>query len=213
MAKTGSAAGTAATRRAGRRKTEVLEAACRVIAERGADAARFIDVAEASGVPVSTLQYYFGNREDLVIAAFRHASQGELAMLRAGLEELIDPWERLRYVVDVGLVGYGGAAPEDGRMWIESWHFAIRDNDMRADVHQDYAAWREMVADIVRAGVASGHFTVTVPPEQIAAATIALVDGLGIPLEVGDPAVSHEFALETALTVLSGMLGRNRAEA
>ena len=44
-------------RRAGRRKIAVLEAACRVIADRGADATRFADVAAESGVPVSTLQY------------------------------------------------------------------------------------------------------------------------------------------------------------
>src|SRR5947209_2417018 len=58
-------------RRAGRRKTAVLEAACRVIADRGADATRFADVAAESGVPVSTLQYYFGSREDLLVAALR----------------------------------------------------------------------------------------------------------------------------------------------
>ena len=69
--------------RAGRRKLPVLEAACRVIAERGAEATRFTDVAAASGVPVSTLQYYFGSREDLLVAAFRHASANELAALEA----------------------------------------------------------------------------------------------------------------------------------
>lgn len=70
------------TRRAGRRKVvEVLEAACRVIAERGADATWFADVAEESSVPISTLQYYFGPREDLLVAAFRHASSTEIAAL------------------------------------------------------------------------------------------------------------------------------------
>ena len=70
-------------RRAGRRKIAVLEAACRVIADRGADATRFADVAAESGVPVSTLQYYFGSREDLLVAAFRHASSAEIAALEA----------------------------------------------------------------------------------------------------------------------------------
>ncbi len=61
-------AGRGPGRRAGRRKIAVLEAACRVIADRGADATRFADVAAESGVPVSTLQYYFGSREDLLVA-------------------------------------------------------------------------------------------------------------------------------------------------
>jgi AcrR family transcriptional regulator len=198
--------GGAATRRAGRRKTEVLDAACRVISERGAEATRFVDVAEASGVPVSTLQYYFGNREDLVVAAFRHASHAELATIRAGLLEITDPWARLRYVLEEALAGFASPSPHDGRMWIESWRFAIRDDGMRADVHEDYAAWREIIVGIVRGGVASGHFTAALPLEQTAAATIALLDGLGIPLEVGDPAVPHEVALGTALAVLGCLL-------
>jgi len=69
----------------------VLEAACRVIADRGADATRFTDVAAESGVPVSTLQYYFGSREDLLVAAFRHASSAEIAALEAEIAAMDDP--------------------------------------------------------------------------------------------------------------------------
>jgi len=56
-----------------------------VIASRGAEATRFADVAAESGVPVSTLQYYFGSREDLLVAAFRHASGTEIARWRPSL--------------------------------------------------------------------------------------------------------------------------------
>src|SRR5712691_6318405 len=86
-------------RRAGRRKVAVLEAACRVIADRGADATRFADVAAESGVPVSTLQYYFGSREDLLVAAFRHASITEIAKLEAEVAGIADPWEQLERIL------------------------------------------------------------------------------------------------------------------
>ena len=98
-------------RRAGRRKTAVLEAACRVIADRGADATRFADVAAESGVPVSTLQYYFGSREDLLVAAFRHASGTEIAALEAEVAAMADPWEQLERIISPGAhrVPAGGA--------------------------------------------------------------------------------------------------------
>ena len=74
------ATGPRGPRRAGRRKVQVLEAAGRVIAERGADATRFADVAAESAVPVSTLQYYFGSREDSpgrrVPARLQHRDRG-----------------------------------------------------------------------------------------------------------------------------------------
>src|SRR2546430_3757968 len=114
-------------RRAGRRKIAVLEAACRVIAERGADATRFADVAAESGVPVSTLQYYFGSREDLLVAAFRHASSEEIAALEAELAAMGDPWQRLTRIVARAVAGYQADEARSGRLWIESWHFGIRD--------------------------------------------------------------------------------------
>jgi AcrR family transcriptional regulator len=48
-------------------------------------------VAAESGVPVSTLQYYFGSREDLLVAAFRHASSAEFAALDAEVADRYDP--------------------------------------------------------------------------------------------------------------------------
>jgi len=217
-------------RRAGRRKVAVLEAAGRVIAERGADATRFADVAAESGVPVSTLQYYFGSREDLLVAAFRHASGTEIAALEADLAGLDDPWEQLAHVVTSALRGYqadAGAAGAgakatgagagatragatgaagSGRLWIESWHFGIRDAEMRADALRDYGAWRELVADVVRRGTEAGTFAPRLSPEQIAVLTIALVDGVGIPLALDDPAITPDGAVADVLSALAGLL-------
>jgi AcrR family transcriptional regulator len=196
-------------RRAGRRKIAVLEAAGRVIAERGADATRFADVAAESGVPVSTLQYYFGSREDLLVAAFRHASGTEIAALEADLAGLDDPWQQLAHVVTSALHGYqagAAGAAGSGRLWIESWHFGIRDAEMRADALRDYGAWRGLVADVVRRGTEEGTFAPRLSPEQIAVLTIALVDGVGIPLALDDPAITPDGAVADVLTALAGLL-------
>jgi AcrR family transcriptional regulator len=221
-------------RRAGRRKIAVLEAAGRVIAERGADATRFADVAAESGVPVSTLQYYFGSREDLLVAAFRHASGTEIAALEADLAGLDDPWQQLGRIVTTALRGYqpgaagagaagagatratgtgpagsgatGADAAGSGRLWIESWHFGIRDAEMRADALRDYGAWRRLVADVVRRGTEAGRFAPRLSPEQIAVLTIALVDGVGIPLALDDPEITPDGAVADMLSALAGLL-------
>jgi AcrR family transcriptional regulator len=193
-------------RRAGRRKTEVLEAACRVIADRGADATRFADVAAMSGVPVSTLQYYFGSREDMLVAAFRQASGNEIAALEAAVAAMSDPWDRLERIVTTALTGYQPGAPEAGRLWIESWHFGIRDPEMRADTLADYAAWRRLVADSVRHGIEQGRFGTAHPPEMVARLAIALVDGMGIPLALADPDVTGPGAVQDVLAALRELL-------
>jgi len=201
----GRAAGRAG-RRAGRRKVAVLEAAGRVIAARGADATRFADVAAESGVPVSTLQYYFGSREDLLVAAFRHASGAEIAALEAEVAGLDDPWQRLIRVVSGAVAGYEAGAEGSGRLWIESWHFGIRDAEMRADAVRDYGAWRGLVAGVIRAGAASGRFAPRQSPEQLAVLTIAMVDGVGIPLALGDPSMTAEGATGEVLAALEQLV-------
>ncbi len=201
-----------AGRRAGQRKVAVLEAAGRVIAERGADATRFADVAAESGVPVSTLQYYFGSREDLLVAAFRHASGTEMATLEAELTALDDPWQRLTLIVSRAVTGYRTDEARAGRLRIESLHFGIRDAELRADAVRDYAAWRRLVADVVRSGSAAGRFAPRLSPERIALLTIALVDGVGIPLALGDPEMTVDGAAREVLSTLGELLHAYPAE-
>jgi AcrR family transcriptional regulator len=197
-------------RRAGRRKIAVLEAACRVIAERGADATRFADVAAESGVPVSTLQYYFGSREDLLVAAFRHASSAEIATLETEVAAISDPWEQLERIITRSLTGYQPDAPEGGRLWIESWHFGIRDAEMRADALRDNTAWRQLVADVVRRGIELGTFSGKYDPDKIAILTIAAADGMGIPLSLADPQITAASAAQDVMTALRDMLSPDR---
>jgi AcrR family transcriptional regulator len=197
-------------RRAGRRKIAVLEAACRVIAERGADATRFADVAAESGVPVSTLQYYFGSREDLLVAAFRHASSAEIAALETEVAAISDPWEQLERIITRSLTGYQADAPEGGRLWIESWHFGIRDAEMRADALRDNTAWRQLVADVVRRGIELDTFSGKYDPDKIAILTIAAADGMGIPLSLADPQITPASAAQDVMAALRDMLSPDR---
>ena len=202
----GTGSGRGPGRRAGRRKIAVLEAACRVIAERGADATRFADVAAESGVPVSTLQYYFGSREDLLVAAFRHASSAEIAALETDVAAIADPWEQLERIIATSLTGYEPGAPEGGRLWIESWHFGIRDAEMRADALRDNTAWRRLVAHVVRRGIELGAFGTAYDPDKVAVLTIAAADGLGIPLSLADPDITPAGAVQDVMAVLRALL-------
>jgi AcrR family transcriptional regulator len=193
-------------RRAGRRKTAVLEAACRVIAERGADATRFADVAAESGVPVSTLQYYFGSREDLLVAAFRHASSEEISALEAEIGAIDDPWDQLETILTRSLTGYEPQTPDAGRLWIESWHFGIRDPEMRADALRDNTAWRHLVAGVVRRGVERGTFSGRYDADKVAVLAVAAADGMGIPISLGDPDITAAGAVQDVMATLRELL-------
>jgi AcrR family transcriptional regulator len=191
-------------RRADTRRAEALVAAGRVIAERGAEATRFSDVSEASGIPVSTLQYYFGSREDLLAAAFRHASATEIAGLRQELDALSDPWEAIGLIVERAIEGYRPPAVEIGQLWVEAWCFARRDDEMRADVLKDYEAWRRLISGQIELGVAAGRFRPLASTDAAAGLVLALIDGIGMPLALGDPGIAA--GAQTLLAAVAALL-------
>ncbi|WP_436528069.1 TetR/AcrR family transcriptional regulator [Actinoplanes sp. HUAS TT8] len=185
-------------RRSAAKRVEVLAAAGEVVAARGADATRFTDVSAATGVGVSTLQYYFGTREDMLIAVFRHAVQREFELVDAALEPLTDPWERL-----LAIVGHLGN-DTTWRLWVESWRWASRDAEVRADVLNDYTRWRELIGENIAHGVQNGQFPQNADARQV----LALIDGLALPVVLGDPAIDRAAARNLLEDALGRLLGR-----
>ena len=199
------------TRRAGRGKPEILDAAAEVIAARGADATRFADVSEASGVPVGTLQYYFGNRDDLLHAAFRHIAGQEIEAMEDVLRVDADPWDQLRRLL-VAVIPEGDHAEGVWRTWVEYWRAGIRDEELREGANAMYRQWHSLVEQVLRAGIASGRLRNDIDPGTAAIQIAALVDGIAVPIVLGDETVSRARnpsrividAVERLLDVTSG---------
>jgi AcrR family transcriptional regulator len=187
-----------ARRRAGRKRADVLAAAGAVVAARGAEATRFADVTAATGVGVSTLQYYFGSREDMLIAVFRHVAQADFDAIEGRLAGKSDPWERL-VTIAAHLSGDTG-----WRVWVESWRWALRDPEVRADVLGDYARWHELIAAEIEAGRRAGRFGPSRSPLDTARQVLALIDGLALPVALGDPQIPGDLLTDA----LSRLLGK-----
>ncbi|GAA0509978.1 hypothetical protein Ade02nite_52970 [Paractinoplanes deccanensis] len=174
-------------RAAGGKRATLLDAACAIVADRGAEATRLADVTAATGAGTSTLQYYFGSREDLLLAVFQHAARKDFEAAVAVAAGIADPWHRL--VTIAQHLTRAGADDTPWRVSVESWRWALRDPELRDEVLADRARWRTLIATTIEAGLDCGAFTTTAPPEAVARQTQALIDGLTLPRALGDPPV------------------------
>jgi AcrR family transcriptional regulator len=147
----------------------------------------------------------------MLVAAFRQASQTELSALREQLGAISDPWSRLRHLVEVGLGGSPESGPNAGIFWFESWRFALRDPERREDVLADYAEWRKLIAEAVRAGQLSGRFASSVDPMRAAVQTLALIDGIGMPLALDGPELDRALAVRMVLAAVTAIVGRTNS--
>jgi AcrR family transcriptional regulator len=186
------------------RKTEILEATCRVIAREGADGLRMSTVAREAGVSSALLHYYFDTRGDLLMQAFEHADvkadQAAESQL-AGIPRAVDRLQRL-------LLIYAGADAvfrDDWVLWVEMWRSAIFDERLAESVRRSSASWIEQISALIEQARAEGSIGPYVNVADATQRLAATVDGLGLQILSG--ITTHDRAAELILGALAIELG------
>jgi AcrR family transcriptional regulator len=175
------------------RHQEILDAAARVITERGLAETRISDVAEAASVSPGLILYYFDSKDRLLSEALTYANDQFYLRMSREIRRIPSAREQLRHLIDLSVPGY---LPEFGKLdewalWIEVWGRALRDPEMAKDREALDQRWRQSIADIVRAGQASGEFAAG-DADEIALLIGSLIDGLAIQVVMNDSQVTPE---------------------
>jgi len=191
------------------RHQEILDAAARVITERGLAETRISDIAEQAGVSPGLILYYFESKDRLLSEALTYANDQFYLRMSREIRRIPSAREQLRHLVNLSVPGY---LPEYGRLdewalWIEVWVRALRDPEMAKDREVLDQRWRGQIADIVRGGQASGEFTATLPAEELALRVASLIDGLAIQVIMNDSQVTAAHMHATCMAVASRELG------
>ena len=78
------------------KRVRIVDAAVGVFAEKGYRSARISDIARRAGVADGTIYLYFRNKEDLLLTIFEEKMDGILTGLRAAVEGIEAPADRMR---------------------------------------------------------------------------------------------------------------------
>ena len=188
-------------------RERILDAAVLRIAGDGIDAVRIARIAMDARVSTALVHYHFRTREVLlaetldyafdVAAAVRlraNADNGESAADGSAARRLADVVEQSLPTTDPGR--------REWQLWAELWLGAARDPSLRPIAAQMYARYRTWIATAVAEGVADGEFA-PVDPGETADLAMALIDGLGLRVLLGDPSMPLERARERIGEVLA----------
>ncbi|MFK3978871.1 TetR/AcrR family transcriptional regulator [Micromonospora sp. NPDC050397] len=176
-----------------------------VLAARGYENTRFADVSAAAGVAISTLQTYFGSRENMVIEAMEVFVDREVDALRAVAAAEPDPWHRLVAMVDRSLHN-----PQVVRqILVEFWRSAMRDDDLRDYSAEVRTRYRAPFLAAVREGADRGEFTLTHDAEAVMDLLLAILVGWILARVQHHPTRPPAEFRDVLLTQLRPMLGVN----
>jgi len=179
-------------RRQDERRRQLVEAARRVLLERGAVGLRVKDVAERAGLAPSTVLYYYPEIEDLLLelgsAAMSRYAEGRAEAVRA----VEGPAARLRLAIHLGVP----SGPDDDQSRVLYEIDALTGTSQAFDVLSASFFDRQVALyeGILEAGGSAGEFELSAPAPRLARGLVALEDGLGLQVVIGHPSIGGEQA-------------------
>jgi len=153
-------------------RRHVLETVYELISEHGVESLSMRQVAEAAGLSTGTINYHFGNKETLLIAALESAY------------ELPPDWEQYRGSPAAQLrrlvFGYVCRTPQDRfwRFWINYLAASTRSAAMAAHQKMRYERQERFWARLIRDAVQAGEFKELLDSREEAEQLLSLAHGL-----------------------------------
>lgn len=186
------------------RRTQILEATCRVIARDGAPGVRAGAIAREAGVSRGLPLYYWPTVEAIVLAAFAHHEEREWARSDRALARLDDPLARLRLLL-VDEIADTAAAREYRAVFAEYERIAAFDPAVRRAVRARNERWERALAREIEAARAAGQLPADVEPRVAAERLGTLLGGLIWHLRCGTKAPrAVRGLLDAELAALAG---------
>ncbi|MFD0904131.1 TetR/AcrR family transcriptional regulator [Actinomadura sediminis] len=166
------------------RRTQLLAAACRVIARRGVRGLRVDEVAAQAGVSTALIYHHFRNRTGLVTSTMHYitdrlAREAERADGPTG-EDGEDGADGRRRLVRRMIAEFADDAQtrENSVVWGEVRGAALFDEELRPIVNEASEHWIGQLAELIAAGRRDGSITGAAEPRSVAVRLIAMVEGL-----------------------------------
>ncbi|MGI9187765.1 MAG: TetR/AcrR family transcriptional regulator [Gaiellales bacterium] len=187
------------------RRTEIVDAALRVVLRDGIDGIRSQAVATEAGVSVALPHYYFPTLEDLTIALWERVEAEERARTQSTLKGAGSPLERVRAFA---FGSFEGTADDVRERWMLRTEFQRRALFAR-DIADAVRAAEQRRLDALEVAIAAGQSDGDVPagvePGLIAGRIAGALDGFGVMLLVdlvtpGDAIAGLEALLSAPMT-------------
>jgi AcrR family transcriptional regulator len=192
------------------RHREILEAAARVITDRGLAETRISDIAERCGVSPGLILYYFESKDRLLVEALTWANDNFYLTQSRELRRMQSAREQLDHLITMSVPGLLSDSDrlDEWALWVEIWVRALRDPAMAKEREVLERRWRQSIADIVRHGRSTGEFPENgVDADELGLRIGAFIDGLAIEVLMNDTNVPPERMREACREVAATLIG------
>jgi TetR/AcrR family transcriptional repressor of nem operon len=189
------------TPKGARTRARIVDAAARLIHERGVTNTTLDDVKAAAEVSGSQLYHYFPDKEELVQAVIEHQADvivGNQRQADLGSVKGLRAWRDMVITNSESTKARGGCP-----LGSLVGQLAESDPQARPLIAAGFDRWSAAIADGLRALDAAGHLRADVDPDDLAATLLAALQGGLLLAQVQRDPHSLETAVDTLLSLAS----------
>lgn len=160
----------------------IVEAAARLFASQGFTTVRVADIAVAADVGKGTVYEYFASKEELFLAVFEWINVTIRDRVDRALDEREDACSQIRALFRAGgevVRDYREIHPMNLDFWAVSRGGAV-ETRFEELCGEQYRAYRELIAAIVRRGQETGELRADTDAEAVATMAVSVFDGLSM---------------------------------
>jgi TetR/AcrR family transcriptional regulator, transcriptional repressor for nem operon len=182
-----------------RTRARIIDAAARLIYERGVAGTTLDDVRAAAKVSGSQLQHYFADKDELVQAVIGYQAGiivGNHERAELGTAEGIKAWRDMAIAAARSTGGKGGCP-----LGSLGGQLAEADPAARALIADGFARWSAAIGDGLRALQAAGHLPAGTSPDDLAVTLLAALQGGLLLAQVQRDTRPLETAVDTILAL------------
>jgi TetR/AcrR family fatty acid metabolism transcriptional regulator len=164
------------------KKLQIVNAAIKVIAQKGTGQARMIDIAREAGIGKGTIYEYFRNQDEIL----REAFYGLMGRMQESMQKIISsdksPEEKLHQSMREAVIEFDKMPDDMIVIFVDFWSRGIirdeKPGQFIIDMKGLYGGFREGMAGIIQEGIDRGDFKKEIDPIVTASALIGMGDGL-----------------------------------
>ncbi len=161
------------------KRTQILDAAIRTFAQKGANNTKISDIAEAAGIGKGTVYEYFKSKDDILTASFHYFIDAMAGSVEQRLLPLTDPLDRLTAYFRAWAEMFDGDFMNYLEVILDFWAQGIRRDKERLsfDLAEIYAQYRTTLEGLLNECVEAGRIA-PVDTRITASILLGTLDGL-----------------------------------
>jgi AcrR family transcriptional regulator len=184
---------------------DLIDALMRVVVEQGLDAVSIRAVAREAGVSIGTVQYHFATKDDLLLAAYRHAIDQVTARARSIAAQAPSPRAYIRSLL-CQLLPLDDRREAELRVAVAFTARSVHSPRLTELYTHGYDALVSAIASALQRAVERGETAPDVEPRRDAVQAVALADGLAWHLLCAPSALAADAAVAALDAHLSRLL-------